>query len=180
MHHRAALAWCSATPIRHTRPCRDDSVLLPSCVSRPAALLGFSHPSQVCSRGRVARHLCRPGPTCRFCRAFTPIDFGRVQVQNPSPKPVRSRCFDFWASLPSAIRFRLQLPAIDPALGFASCRYADALLRMRTGSTPIASSAPGIPPPACDSEPRVPIRSWASRESTLPFSVLMGPMPWPT
>lgn len=23
MHHRAALAWCSATPIRHTRPCRE-------------------------------------------------------------------------------------------------------------------------------------------------------------
>jgi hypothetical protein len=42
MHHRAALAWCSATPIRHTRPCRDDFVLLPSCLSRPAALLGCS------------------------------------------------------------------------------------------------------------------------------------------
>jgi hypothetical protein len=90
------------------------------------------------------------------------------------------------AASTSGLRSRLRsdspapLPAIDPALGFASCRYADALLRMRTGSTPIASSAPGIPPPACDSEPRVPIRSWASRESTLPFSVLMGPMPWPT
>jgi len=32
--------------------------------SRPTALMGF-YPSQVYSRRRVDRHLCRSGPTCR-------------------------------------------------------------------------------------------------------------------
>jgi hypothetical protein len=36
---------------------------------------------------------------------------------------------------------------IDPASGFASCRVVGACLRMRSGSTPIESSASGIPRP---------------------------------
>jgi hypothetical protein len=51
---------------------------LPSCISRPAVLLGFLRPSQVYSRGRVSRRFRRSGPTCRFARrASAPISFRR-------------------------------------------------------------------------------------------------------
>jgi len=45
---------------------------------------------------------------------------------------------------------------IDPAAGFASCRVVGAYLRMRSGSTPIESSASGIPRPAYRGEPARP------------------------
>jgi len=50
-------------------------LVLPSI--RPAALLGFLGPSQVCSRMRVAPHLCAAGPTCRSHRFIRPIYFRR-------------------------------------------------------------------------------------------------------
>jgi hypothetical protein len=82
MHHRSFLAWCSATPIRHTRPCRTIlSSFLPEFLARRRSW--DLRPSQVCSRIRVARHLCRSGPTCRSCRAFAPIDFRRVPGSEP-------------------------------------------------------------------------------------------------
>jgi hypothetical protein len=72
----------------------------------------------------------------------------------------------------------------DPASGFASCRVVDACLRMRSGSTPIESSASGIPRPHVRVRTARPyplmglqllrrLRTGVSR----PFSVLMGLMP---
>jgi len=74
---------------------------------------------------------------------------------------------------------------IDPASGFASCRVLGACLRIRSGSTPIESSASGI------SWDRLSWRTRASlsahgfstlapivnRRKSRPFSVLMGLMP---
>jgi len=60
------LARCSATRRSELRGLVGRVVLPTRCLhrSRPTALLGF-YPSQVYSRQRVARHLCRSGPTCR-------------------------------------------------------------------------------------------------------------------
>jgi len=78
-----------------------------------------SIPSQVCSRGRVVRHLCRSGPTCRSRRSSAPIDFRRgdriafvrskwIEKRRPVGDEIG---VDFWASLPSAVRIR-DLPLI--------------------------------------------------------------------
>jgi len=127
----------------------------------------FLRPSQVCSRGRVSRHLWRSGPTCRFARRvsdpiyFRRADRSRAWWRRGRPRTFIHATFDFWASLPSAIRIPkphlIQLGhGIDPASGFASCRVVGACLRMRSGSTPIESSASGIPRPADRGEPARP------------------------
>jgi len=111
----------------------------------------FLRPSQVCSRKRVSRRYQRSGPTCRFARrASDPIDFRRAD-RSPGGKSANQKAsagdflfyatFDFWASLPSAIRIPqphlLQLGhEIDPASGFASCRVVGAYLRIRIGLDP--------------------------------------------
>jgi len=124
--------------------------LLPAFLARRRSWV-FLRPSQVCSRKRVSRRYQRSGPTCRFARrASVPIDFRRAD-RSPGGKSANQKAsagdflfyatFDFWASLPSAIRIPqphlLQLGhEIDPASGFASCRVVGACLRIRIGLDP--------------------------------------------
>jgi hypothetical protein len=71
-HHAPTRLFLRGVPLRetgHSRPSRATLTtrdrLLP-CVWRPAALLGFLRPSQVCSRRWVSRRFRRSGPTCRL------------------------------------------------------------------------------------------------------------------
>jgi hypothetical protein len=171
MHHRAALAWCSATPIQHTRPYRDDLILLPSCLSRPAALLGCPPFAGFLPRTGEAVFLSASGP--------------RVVLAALSPRLVFVGCLCVSSASTSGLRSRLRsnrqlrCRSIDPALGFASCRFADAMLRIRMGSTPVASSASGIPLPACHANRASLSARGLAAFLRRPFSVLMGLMPWP-
>jgi hypothetical protein len=128
----------------------------------------FLRPSQVCSRGRVSRHLWRSGPTCRFARrASDPIDFSRADRSRAWWRRGRPRTFsfcatfDFWASLPSAIRIPKQratgpiLPRALPLAGLWTRVCACDRARPRSNHQP-----PGSRGPLIVANPRVPIRSW--------------------
>jgi len=56
--------------------------------SRRTALMGF-YPSQVYSRRRVARHFCRPGPTCRLRCSSAPVYFRRGDRSPDITSPVK-------------------------------------------------------------------------------------------
>jgi len=117
----------------------------------------FLRPSQVCSRKRVSRRYQRSGPTCRFARrASDPIDFRRAD-RSPGGKSANQKAsagdflfyatFDFWASLPSAIRIPQLVEATGPILPRA-LPLAGLWARIcasESGSTPTESSASGIP-----------------------------------
>jgi hypothetical protein len=127
----------------------------------------FLRPSQVCSRGRVSRHLWRSGPTCRFARrASDPIYFfradrSRAWWRRGRPRTFICATFDFWASLPSAIRIPQQratgsiLPRALPLAGLWARVGACDRARPRSHHQPPEPRARMF---WC--EPRVPIRSW--------------------
>jgi hypothetical protein len=175
MHHRAA--W-RGVPLRRsdTRGLAGaiGSSFLPAFLARRRSWV-LCGPSQVCSRIRVKRHFCGFGPTCRFRRAFAPIGFRRARFIQPCASAWR-RLLGF-APVCDPISGCIA-EAIDPALGFASCRFAGAMLRRRLGSTPIASSASGSPRPLSRTARPYPLVGLPS-VFLGPFSVLMGLMPWP-
>jgi len=152
----------------------------------------FLRPSQVCSRKRVSRRFRRSGPTCRFARrASDPIDFRRADrsparwvkdflFTRRSTSGLRSRLRS--ASCSSTCKSRATGSILPRALPLAGLWAR--VCAFESGSTPIESSASGIPRPTFHCEPHVPIRSWVftlapmtNRRTRRPFSVLMGLMP---
>jgi hypothetical protein len=121
-------------------------------LARPAALLGsHSGPSQVCSRKWVSHlHFWRSGPRVgSHARVSTPIYFRRGD-SSPKRKVQETsgvRLLGFDSHLRSA--FFSATPKKRSCLGLCLLQgLPDACLRKRTGSTPIESSASGIPRPA--------------------------------
>jgi hypothetical protein len=142
-------------------------------VSRPAALLGFPYPSQVCSRGRVAGYFCPAGPTCRFARrASAPIDFRRGD-RSPSLGVQRRKAidrglylgvaFDFWALTPICDpRPPAREPGDRSCLGLCLLQGLRARICAReSGSTPTPITGLRNPrAPGSSRSSRIPIRSW--------------------
>jgi len=91
---------------------------------------------------------------------------------------------DFWVSLPSVVRLSSHIRMRDdPALGFASCRFAGACLRIEAGTTPLSITGPRIRR-RLTAAARVPIRSWAygepSRAQMCDLRAARGSRIWPT
>jgi len=196
MHQSRPLAWCSATPIEPARPCRTNLILLPSCVSRPAALMGFrpfagllpqasgraflpdrAHMSFVASRpprlifvgviGRCLDHLWR--------------EIGRRSIADF----VVGVALDFWASLPSAIRIPNNRAGDRSCLGLCllqGCRArccAFDRARPRSDHQPPPAHARNFVRPHTD-YPLAGFRNTRRLKrgaEVRPFSVLMGLMP---
>jgi len=148
------LARCSATPIRLPRPSHA-SRSLPSAHCSPGGTPGILPFAGLLPRAGGLDISAEPGPRA-VCAARPPrlIFVGVIdrRVETLS-KGGRSRTFLNYAASASGLHSRLRsvsptpLPGNDPALSFASCRVVDALPRIRSGSTPIGSSASGNPLP---------------------------------
>jgi hypothetical protein len=129
-----------------------DELILPS--SRPAALLGFNCPSQVCSRDRwpiisdwPGPHACSStfAPRLIFVGLISPLAMGNMRANQRATRPAL-KWIGFWALAPVCGPFpkadgkrdaRRRALWIVPALGFACCRAAGTRVVHSDGLDPI-------------------------------------------
>jgi hypothetical protein len=151
----------------------------------------FLRPSQVCSRGRVSRHLWRSGPTCRFARrASDPIYFFRADRSAPGGGVV-GRGLSFTRRSTSGLRSRLRSasrsnePRDRSCLGLCLLQGWGRVSAHAIGLDPDRIISLRDPAPACSCANRASLSAHgfstlapiANRRKSRPFSVLMGLMP---